>query len=189
MSHATLTYMAMMTCHGLHVVPHIHLKSVKIIASFFIHLESVTDKTRHIVQDALDFSSNIKKQSSIEQMWTATVCYCFAYPPPFVSVNNLDVSHRPFKPSHELSLMRFTEDNGSSVYLPGRRYLNAQVCFHLLAGMGITTVTAARILKGQLAGASGEETSLVMDTFPHLALSKVSLTASSYELCPSIVVK
>ncbi|KAG7217535.1 hypothetical protein INR49_021462 [Caranx melampygus] len=39
-------------------------------------------------------------------------------------------------------------------------------------GMGITTVTAARILKGQLAGASGEETSLVMDTFPHLALSK-----------------
>ncbi|XP_034439346.1 intestinal-type alkaline phosphatase [Hippoglossus hippoglossus] len=39
-------------------------------------------------------------------------------------------------------------------------------------GMGIPTVTAARILKGQLAGQSGEETSLVMDTFPHLALSK-----------------
>ncbi|XP_039985332.1 alkaline phosphatase-like [Xiphias gladius] len=39
-------------------------------------------------------------------------------------------------------------------------------------GMGIPTVTAARILKGQLAGKSGEETSLVMDTFPHLALSK-----------------
>ncbi|KAK5907153.1 hypothetical protein CesoFtcFv8_005032 [Champsocephalus esox] len=39
-------------------------------------------------------------------------------------------------------------------------------------GMGIPTVTAARILKGQLAGHSGEETSLVMDTFPHLALSK-----------------
>ncbi|XP_049910854.1 intestinal-type alkaline phosphatase [Epinephelus moara] len=39
-------------------------------------------------------------------------------------------------------------------------------------GMGIPTVTAARILKGQMAGHSGEETSLVMDTFPHLALSK-----------------
>ncbi|KAM6963050.1 intestinal-type alkaline phosphatase [Aplochiton taeniatus] len=39
-------------------------------------------------------------------------------------------------------------------------------------GMGITTVTAARILKGQLAGKNGEETSLAMDTFPHLALSK-----------------
>ncbi|XP_037326161.2 intestinal-type alkaline phosphatase-like [Pungitius pungitius] len=39
-------------------------------------------------------------------------------------------------------------------------------------GMGLPTVTAARILKGQLAGKSGEETSLVMDTFPHVALSK-----------------
>ncbi|XP_041647650.1 intestinal-type alkaline phosphatase [Cheilinus undulatus] len=39
-------------------------------------------------------------------------------------------------------------------------------------GMGITTVTAARILKGQLAGKSGEESNLVMDTFPHVALSK-----------------
>uniref|UniRef100_A0A8C6Q5B1 alkaline phosphatase n=1 Tax=Nothobranchius furzeri TaxID=105023 RepID=A0A8C6Q5B1_NOTFU len=39
-------------------------------------------------------------------------------------------------------------------------------------GMGVPTVTAARILKGQLAGKSGEESSLVMDTFPYLALSK-----------------
>ncbi|XP_077463818.1 alkaline phosphatase-like [Stigmatopora argus] len=39
-------------------------------------------------------------------------------------------------------------------------------------GMGVTTVTAARILKGQTEKQSGEETSLVMDTFPHLALSK-----------------
>ncbi|KAJ0064990.1 hypothetical protein NL108_000959, partial [Boleophthalmus pectinirostris] len=38
--------------------------------------------------------------------------------------------------------------------------------------MGVPTVTAARILKGQLAGHTGEETSLVMDTFPHVALSK-----------------
>lgn len=48
------------------------------------------------------------------------------------------------------------------------------MCFYLLPGMGVPTVTAARILKGQLEGKSGEETSLVMDTFPHLALSKVS---------------
>ncbi|KAM3876367.1 intestinal-type alkaline phosphatase [Diretmus argenteus] len=39
-------------------------------------------------------------------------------------------------------------------------------------GMGVTTITAARILKGQLKGQSGEEGSLVMDTFPYLALSK-----------------
>ncbi|XP_076007441.1 intestinal-type alkaline phosphatase-like [Genypterus blacodes] len=39
-------------------------------------------------------------------------------------------------------------------------------------GMGVTTVTATRILKGQMAGKPGEETSLVMDTFPYMALSK-----------------
>ncbi|KAM4629847.1 intestinal-type alkaline phosphatase-like [Polymixia lowei] len=39
-------------------------------------------------------------------------------------------------------------------------------------GMGVTTVTATRILKGQLAEQNGEETSLAMDTFPYLALSK-----------------
>lgn len=36
-------------------------------------------------------------------------------------------------------------------------------------------MTAARIFKGQMEGRSGEETNLVMDTFPHLALSKVSV--------------
>ncbi|XP_061742336.1 alkaline phosphatase, tissue-nonspecific isozyme [Nerophis ophidion] len=39
-------------------------------------------------------------------------------------------------------------------------------------GMGIPTVTAARILKGQLSGQSGEETQLEMEKFPHVALSK-----------------
>uniref|UniRef100_A0A6Q2Z8M0 Alkaline phosphatase n=1 Tax=Esox lucius TaxID=8010 RepID=A0A6Q2Z8M0_ESOLU len=39
-------------------------------------------------------------------------------------------------------------------------------------GMGIPTVTAARILKGQLSGKSGEETQLEMDKFPFVALSK-----------------
>uniref|UniRef100_A0A8C7I8F9 Alkaline phosphatase n=1 Tax=Oncorhynchus kisutch TaxID=8019 RepID=A0A8C7I8F9_ONCKI len=39
-------------------------------------------------------------------------------------------------------------------------------------GMGIPTVTAARILKGQLSRQSGEETQLEMDKFPFVALSK-----------------
>ncbi|XP_072894842.1 alkaline phosphatase-like [Hemitrygon akajei] len=39
-------------------------------------------------------------------------------------------------------------------------------------GMGIPTVTAARILKGQLQGKSGEDTVLTMESFPHLGLSK-----------------
>lgn len=39
-------------------------------------------------------------------------------------------------------------------------------------GMGISTVTAARILDGQMKGMSGEENELFFETFPNLALSK-----------------
>ncbi|XP_076863802.1 alkaline phosphatase, tissue-nonspecific isozyme [Brachyhypopomus gauderio] len=39
-------------------------------------------------------------------------------------------------------------------------------------GMGVPTVTAARILKGQLNGRYGEEVQLEMDKFPYVALSK-----------------
>uniref|UniRef100_A0A8C5G403 Alkaline phosphatase n=1 Tax=Gouania willdenowi TaxID=441366 RepID=A0A8C5G403_GOUWI len=39
-------------------------------------------------------------------------------------------------------------------------------------GMGVPTVTAARILKGQLNGQSGEETRLEMDKFPFVSLAK-----------------
>ncbi|NWW10707.1 PPBI1 phosphatase, partial [Oreocharis arfaki] len=41
-------------------------------------------------------------------------------------------------------------------------------------GMGLSTVSAARIYKGQLSGGSGEESILAMETFPHMALAKVS---------------
>lgn len=39
-------------------------------------------------------------------------------------------------------------------------------------GMGVSTVTAARILKGQLRNKTGEEGSLGFEEFPHLGLSK-----------------
>nr|XP_002129634.1 alkaline phosphatase-like [Ciona intestinalis] len=39
-------------------------------------------------------------------------------------------------------------------------------------GMGIPSITSGRILKGQNNGQSGEETKLMMDTFPHAGLSK-----------------
>lgn len=45
--------------------------------------------------------------------------------------------------------------------------------FLVSAGMGVPTVTAARILKGQLSGQSGEETLLEMDKFPFVSLAKV----------------
>jgi len=45
--------------------------------------------------------------------------------------------------------------------------------------MDIATVTATRILKGQLQGKSGEETKLSMDQFRHAALSRVCLFNST----------
>ena len=39
-------------------------------------------------------------------------------------------------------------------------------------GMGVSTVTAARILEGQIKGATGEENSLTFDKFPDVALVK-----------------
>ena len=40
--------------------------------------------------------------------------------------------------------------------------------------MGVSTVTAARIFKGQKDGGKGEEHELSFEKFPHIALSKVS---------------
>ncbi|XP_048110867.1 alkaline phosphatase, tissue-nonspecific isozyme isoform X1 [Alosa alosa] len=54
--------------------------------------------------------------------------------------------------------------------------LNTKVAKNIILflgdGMGISTVTAARILKGQLNGQSGEEYRMEMDKFPYVALSK-----------------
>ncbi|MFN2238864.1 MAG: alkaline phosphatase [Thermoanaerobaculia bacterium] len=43
-------------------------------------------------------------------------------------------------------------------------------------GMGVSTVTAARILEGQSRGGSGEEHLLSFETLPHIALSKTYTT-------------
>ena len=43
-------------------------------------------------------------------------------------------------------------------------------------GMGISTITAARIYAGQLAGATGEEHKLAFDAFPNVALVKTYST-------------
>ena len=40
-------------------------------------------------------------------------------------------------------------------------------------GMGITTVTAGRILKGQIDGNNGEDEITAMESLDHVALSKV----------------
>ena len=45
-------------------------------------------------------------------------------------------------------------------------------------GMSIGTISAGRVLKGQLAGNSGEETDLIFESFSHLGLSKTYNTDS-----------
>ncbi|XP_051966691.1 alkaline phosphatase, tissue-nonspecific isozyme [Xyrauchen texanus] len=57
------------------------------------------------------------------------------------------------------------------------RKLNTNVARNIVLflgdGMGVTTITAARILKGQLQNRTGEETVMNMDTFPFVGLAKV----------------
>lgn len=43
--------------------------------------------------------------------------------------------------------------------------------------MGLTTITAARIRKGQLNGQSGEEGRLHFETFPYTGILKVTFSA------------
>lgn len=47
------------------------------------------------------------------------------------------------------------------------------IYYFCASGMGMTTYTAARILKGQLQNQTGEETVMTMDTFPNVGLVKV----------------
>ncbi|XP_021230334.1 alkaline phosphatase, tissue-nonspecific isozyme [Numida meleagris] len=63
------------------------------------------------------------------------------------------------------------------------QHLNQNVAKNLILflgdGMGVSTVTAARILKGQLQHRKGEESLLEMDKFPYVALAKVSPEAGT----------
>lgn len=55
------------------------------------------------------------------------------------------------------------------------------IIFFLGDGMSIATITAARILKGQRQGLSGEGSELTMETFPYTGLSKVQ-SISEFEI-------
>lgn len=57
----------------------------------------------------------------------------------------------------------------------GNKRENAKnVIFLVGDGMGVTTLTAARIFKGQREGKFGEDLELAWEKFPALALTKVS---------------
>ncbi|XP_059170472.1 alkaline phosphatase, tissue-nonspecific isozyme-like [Physella acuta] len=55
---------------------------------------------------------------------------------------------------------------------PRQKGVAKNVILFLGDGMGISTVTAARILAGQMAGKNGEENQLSFDKFPYTGLSK-----------------
>ena len=56
--------------------------------------------------------------------------------------------------------------------LAGKQRAAKNVILFLGDGMGISTITAARIFEGQLRGESGEENQLSFEQFPNVALSK-----------------
>lgn len=60
---------------------------------------------------------------------------------------------------------------------PGARNHAKNVILFVGDGMGMATVTAARIMKGQKNNQKGEDSELAWDKFPAVALSKVSLAA------------
>lgn len=53
-------------------------------------------------------------------------------------------------------------------------------------GMGVSTVTGGRILKGQLQNKTGEETVLSWEKFPNVALSKVMHGQSMIVCFPNV---
>jgi alkaline phosphatase len=60
------------------------------------------------------------------------------------------------------------------------------VVFFLGDGMGIATLTAGRIYKGQQQQKNGEEGSLAFEKFPHVGLSKVRSRFIQISACPSL---
>ncbi|MBM86797.1 MAG: alkaline phosphatase [Gammaproteobacteria bacterium] len=88
---------------------------------------------------------------------------------------------------HALSTSSAAQETPESWFADGRavvernksyRYVNSEVphaknvILFIGDGMGVSTVTAARILAGQLEGSPGEENELFFETFPNIALSK-----------------
>lgn len=66
-------------------------------------------------------------------------------------------------------LARLQDETGGK----GNKSRAKNVIIFIGDGMGLSTITAARIYKGQQKGNSGEEENLTFDEFPHIGLAKV----------------
>uniref|UniRef100_A0A672YRC1 Alkaline phosphatase n=1 Tax=Sphaeramia orbicularis TaxID=375764 RepID=A0A672YRC1_9TELE len=85
-------------------------------------------------------------------------------------MNLPDLYEREKEPAYWDAQARATLD--AALKLRPREHRAKNIILFLGDGMGVSTVSAARILRGQMEGGSGEETMLAMDTFPYVALSK-----------------
>ncbi|CAI5776074.1 alkaline phosphatase-like [Podarcis lilfordi] len=92
----------------------------------------------------------------------ALFCFCAC-----LSATSLEEEKDP-----EYWNMKAKQTLESALKLTPMNHRAKNVILFLGDGMGVPTITAARIYKGQLAGGSGEESVLAMERFPYVALSK-----------------
>ena len=72
-------------------------------------------------------------------------------------------------------MLKGAEELKMAMNRPTNRGRAKNIILFLGDGMGVSTVTAARIFKGQMEGRPGEESSLVFERFPNMGFSKVGL--------------
>lgn len=71
-----------------------------------------------------------------------------------------------------INQLRVEQHQKSSKQVP--RMVAKNIIIFVGDGMGMTTITAGRIFKGQLNGTTGESTNLEFDRFPHIGMSRVN---------------
>ena len=89
--------------------------------------------------------------------------------------------HNPDKPQAEFNTPAYWYESGQEALAEAKRKAYAgtnakNVILIVGDGMGVSTVTAARILEGQLNNRDGESNRLAFEQLPHFALS---VTASA----------
>lgn len=77
-------------------------------------------------------------------------------------------------PEHQTNNAWYTDAQAklNSKLTPNNNFKAKNVILFVGDGMGVSTLTASRILQGQMAGKQGEEGYLSFETFPHTALVK-----------------
>ena len=98
-----------------------------------------------------------------------------------VALATISSAHADFKYRHKHSEVIPAYQAENPWYVEGESYVDGRAFFpghtknvilFVGDGMGVSTVTAARILDGQLKGMSGEENNLSIDLFPYTGFAK-----------------